>query len=274
VLNGSRITVSSPEGQAGNLTITASTIQLDDNGQLTAVTGDLGREEGANITLNAEELLVMRNGSLISAEALGTANGGNIRINADSGFIIVPPFEDSDIIANAEFGNGGRIDITTRGIYGLEFRDELTPLSDITASSEFGLDGEIIIDTPDTDPNRGTVELPSDVIDASDSVAQACPSGVGTTTLGSFVVTGRGGLPPHPDAILDNDDVAADWVTPTDFPQYNLPPNMTVQPQQDSQTIVEADGWVMQHNGQVMLVAETQNTMPPSIPESCPVSPR
>ena len=36
---------------------------------------------------------------------------------------------------------GGNINITTQGIFGLEFREELTPESDITASSKFGVNG-------------------------------------------------------------------------------------------------------------------------------------
>jgi large exoprotein involved in heme utilization and adhesion len=53
---------------------------------------------GGDITLEVGDLLLMRNGNLISTEA-GTAlaggNGGNIRLDAD--FVVAVPREDSNI---------------------------------------------------------------------------------------------------------------------------------------------------------------------------------
>ncbi len=43
----------------------------------------------------------------------------------------------------------------TQGIYGLEFREHKTPLSDITASSDFGLNDEFQLDLL-TGPNSYT----------------------------------------------------------------------------------------------------------------------
>ena len=37
---------------------------------------------------------------------------------------------------------------------------ELRERGQITASSEFGLQGTVVVNTPDADPSRGTVELP------------------------------------------------------------------------------------------------------------------
>lgn len=42
--------------------------------------------------------------------------------------------------------------------------------------------------------------LPTDLVDASQLVAQGCPASEGN----SFVVTGRGGLPPTPEQQLDD----------------------------------------------------------------------
>ena len=50
-------------------------------------------------------------------------------------------------IANANQGNGGNIDITTQNIFGLVFREKKTPKSDITASSKFGLNGEVTVES-------------------------------------------------------------------------------------------------------------------------------
>ena len=95
-VSNSNITVSSTTntGQAGNLVVTAADILLD-NSQLTAATV---AGNGGNITLNLpSSLLLLRNSSLITAAASNTANGGNVNINVPAGFIVAPPFENSDI---------------------------------------------------------------------------------------------------------------------------------------------------------------------------------
>src|SRR5919202_395863 len=141
VFEGAKVSVSSPLGQAGNLTISANSLFLN-RGTISAETGKSGAEGGANITLNGLDLLLMRNESLISANAGGEANGGNVTI--DSTFIVATPpkgRQGSDIVANAVRGNGGRVSITTQGLFGIEFRPKQTPLNDITASSDFGLAG-------------------------------------------------------------------------------------------------------------------------------------
>lgn len=53
------------------------------------------------------DLILVRRNSLISAEALNNANGGNIKITQP--FIVVVPAENSDIIANAHQSRGGII---------------------------------------------------------------------------------------------------------------------------------------------------------------------
>ena len=91
------------QGDAGNLEVQANNIQLDNQGRIIAET-DFG--EGGNISLDLDQSLILRHGSLISAKAENNANGGNIKINASD--IIAPPFENSDITANAFDGNGGK----------------------------------------------------------------------------------------------------------------------------------------------------------------------
>ena len=86
-----QVTVSSKLGQAGNLEITTENLFVN-QGTLTAETGIGDGSEGANIMLYIQDLLQMRNNSLISAEAFDTANGGNITINNSQGFIIALPF--------------------------------------------------------------------------------------------------------------------------------------------------------------------------------------
>jgi len=116
--------------------------------------------------------------------------------------------EDSDISANALKASEGRIIINAQGIFGTEFREHLTPQSDITTSSN--LDSAIIsvtsriveLNTPDVALSSGT------------EVVQACAPG-GTGTESEFVVTGRGGLPTNPTQVLSRDAIEVDWVTLT-----------------------------------------------------------
>ncbi|HAJ60518.1 MAG TPA: hypothetical protein DCP31_15665, partial [Cyanobacteria bacterium UBA8543] len=80
--------------------------------------------------------------------------------------------------------------ITAQGIFGLENRPQLTPFSDINASSELGINGTVEINTPDVDPSRGLVNLPVAPVDTQ--VAQGCTGG-SAQAQSSFIITGRGG---------------------------------------------------------------------------------
>ena len=288
VQDGAAVTVSNPQGQAGELTVNANIVRLN-RGSLTAQTGGRSRQAGAILRLHDLDLLVMRNGSLISAEAFDEANGGNIEINAGDGFIVVNPLENNDIIANAEEGDGGIIDITTQSILGIVPRDELTPLSDINASSAVGVDGEVIINTPEVDPSQGLTELPTNVVDASQQIARGCPSQGRITAeeLGSFTITGRGGLPPNPAAILEGEDVLAGWVTGSEgdgedgrveeledsavssnSPSPHLP--ISPSPLPSHSPIVEAQGWAIAANGEVVLTAQVPETTSHHVGQTSP----
>jgi large exoprotein involved in heme utilization and adhesion len=214
--------------------------------------------------------LLLRTGSNISATA-GTAqsfgNGGNVTINIPDGFIVAVPAENSNISANAFLGNGGNVNITTQGIFGIEFQPAPTPLSDITASSEFGLQGTVTIETPDVDPSKDLVNLPETVVDASRLVAQNCGAGTGVaSTLGEFVVTGRGGLPPSPTEQLSAQSNLSTWETleeaaDTTETTAAANPAATAVPAAPTQ-IVEFQGWVVDEQGNIVLTAEALTATP------------
>lgn len=233
-------------GQAGNLDVTARSIFLD--GNQAGINAQTAVGNGGNITLQDLDLLLLRRGSQISTNA-GTeqqpGNGGNIAITAPNGFIIAVPNENSDITANAYTGKGGRVDIEAFGIYGIQPRQNPTSLSDITASSEFGIQGTIELNTPEIDPNSGLVELPSVPVDTE--IAQGCTAG-GTVAKSEFTITGRGGLPTNPGEALSTDAVQVDLVT--------LNPQIAVSSTPNS--IVEAENWVIDANGNVTLIANVR----------------
>jgi hypothetical protein len=252
---GFKIPPRSAGGKAGNLDISARTVRLDHQAK---ITGETTSGNGGNITMQNLDLLLMRHGSEISTTA-GTAqqggDGGNITINAPNGFIIAVPNENSDISANAFTGSGGRVQINVSGIYGIGFRDlENLLSSDITASSEFGADGTVELNTPEVDPNSGLVNLPTVPVDTE--VAQGCYTP--GYAQSSFVINGRGGLPPNPKDILTPDAPQIGWVSVK--PSNNnpsLPPVTSKLTNSTPKRIVEATGATLNTKGQIVLSANS-----------------
>ncbi len=250
-------------GNAGNIKVTANSIFLNNQGKIIAQTDS---SEGGNITLNVRDLLLLRDNSSISTTA-GTiqagGNGGNITIN--SPFIVAIPSENSDITANAYFGNGGQVNITAQGIYGLGFRPRLTPLSDITASSEFGLNGDVVINTPDIDPSRGLNELPQ--LGDSGELSQVCQAGSGETA-GEFAHTWRGGKPPNPTNIRESLNNNSGWVD-----SHFIANDNHITGKAASRQIIEAQGFATNERGEVVaLITNPANFSPhdvSAVPSGC-----
>jgi len=255
----------SPTGTAGDIIVTSPRITLDNSGTLNA---ESASGNGGDINLQTD-LLLLRRGAQISTTA-GTAeaggDGGNININVPSGFIVAVPGENSDITANAFTGIGGRVDIKANGIYGIQFRENPTLLSDITASSEFGTQGTVELNTPGIDPNSGLVKLPTIAVETE--VAQVCDSP--GYAQSSFIITGSGGLPPNPTKdVLPNGTVEVGWVSLKPSSDANSwrryandglrrssnPPVTTKAITPTPEPIVEASGWAVNKKGEVVLTA-------------------
>ncbi|MBD2497915.1 S-layer family protein [Nostoc sp. FACHB-280] len=242
-------------GDAGNINLTARSIRLDNQAAISAITTS---GNGGDINLQVQDILLLRRNSKISTSA-GTArqggDGGNITINAPNGFIVTIPNENSDITANAFTGNGGRVNIQAFGIFDIQPRESSTVFNDITASSELGVDGTIELNTPNVDPNQGLVELPANLVDASEQITQGCTPRRGRSN--SFVVTGRGGVPLSPSEPLRQRAVITQWVTLDEATQNK--PDIIAKPTkvvEHQQPIVPAQGWVMDKQGNVHLVAQ------------------
>jgi len=130
-------------GVGGDLNISANTIRLEDNAYI-ETTNAFG--EGGNINITARSLQ-LRDGSRIDTQvgralnpvfanivAVGTGgDGGNISI--DTNALIAR--NNSDIFTDVLSGSGGQIDIDANAIVGAQFREELTPFSDIATISTF-----------------------------------------------------------------------------------------------------------------------------------------
>ncbi len=263
IRDGARIAVDSQgEGTGGDIELAAGFLTLD-NGTISAETRS---NTGGNIDLNLQNLLLLRNGSQITSTAGNQqfgGDGGNITINTP--FTVAVPKEDSDITANAFSGNGGRVDITTNGIFGIFPQDSPTKFSDITASSALGFSGEVTINTPDVDPSRGLVQLPSNLVDASQQIAQGCTPR-GRQSASSFIATGRGGLPLSPNEPLRGRAVITSWVDlPSQLGNRRTDKLSTTSVTKSTPKIVEAQKIVVDENGDTLLVAESpQSSSNPS----------
>ncbi|MDJ0687514.1 MAG: filamentous hemagglutinin N-terminal domain-containing protein [Xenococcaceae cyanobacterium MO_188.B32] len=268
VQNDGSITVDSQgTGIGGEIFITSDQLQLFDRGLISA---EAASNDGGNITLNLDSLLLLRNQSNISATAgtaRGSGDGGNIRINMPDGFIASVLEEDNNISANAFEGDGGNIDITALEIFGIEFQEQPTPFSDITASSEFGLQGTVTIEITDVDPSDDLVELPTGLVDASRLVARGCGAGADNTAaaLGEFTITGRGGFPPTPGQLSPHTSLAA-WETldsqTISEQSSNQASTLKISTAPQPTQIVEFQGWVINEDGSVTLTADASTATP------------
>ncbi|MBD2569799.1 filamentous hemagglutinin N-terminal domain-containing protein [Anabaena lutea] len=277
IKNGAGIGVNSQgSGEGGDISLQAGTLSLDNQSFITAETVS---NQGGNINLDIQDLFLLRNNSRITATAGAggnEGNGGNIKIN--SPLIVAFPNENSDITANAFQGNGGKININTNAIFGLELRPQLTPKSDITASSQFGLAGDVQINTPDVDPTSGLIELPGNLVDAESLVGTDICSDKQIAKNNSFVITGKGGVPADSDEYISNSPGLVEWATRSKN-QERTPlvmrqqERINNQPQNSTKSVIQqAQGWIISADGQIILTAEAPNVTPQSsglIPPSC-----
>ncbi|MEH2084421.1 MAG: filamentous hemagglutinin N-terminal domain-containing protein [Nostoc sp.] len=264
IADGAGIAVDSQgTGKGGSLQVQAGFLTLDNKAFLSAIAN---RGQGGNIALTVQDLLLLRRNSQISTTAGNRkfgGDGGNITIN--SPFIVAVLKENSDITANAFTGAGGKVDITTNGIFGIVLQKSLTENSDITASSELGVSGEVTINSPDTDPSRGLIQLPSNLVDASQQIAQGCTPKA-RQTASSFIATGRGGLPQSPNEPLQGRAVITGWVDLPAQATAITDKSSTASMTKSTNQIVEAQGWIVNAKGDIMLVAQSGQSF--SIPSA------
>jgi large exoprotein involved in heme utilization and adhesion len=244
---------SSGQGNAGNINVEASSIRLDDRAGINANT------EGGQGNINLTSVdLVLRHGSSITTNAEGSnISGGNITI--DTG--VLAAVENSDISANSSNFRGGNVNIAAQGIFGTKLRSQLTPESDITATgADSSLNGTVTINSPDVDPSRGLAELPVEPVNVE--VAQGCQVGGKQLAVG-FFNTGRGGMAPNPYEPLSSSDIWEDVPSPTQRTASSASADSaSASPANPPDKIVEAQGWLVNEKGQVVLVTEMPTTQP------------
>jgi len=185
---GSRITTNANgSANAGNIDLRVdNTIQLLANSSLST---ESTRGGGGQINVIVNDLLYLND----SAMTTKVEQDGN---QSDGGDIFVDPIfivlNNSMITANAIDGNGGNITLIA------DYINQSTD-SQITASSQLGVDGEITIDAFDAQVDTGENSLAADFLDASQWQQQACAQRSGSD-VSSFIIEQRPLRPsPHDD---------------------------------------------------------------------------
>jgi large exoprotein involved in heme utilization and adhesion len=199
-------------GVGGDINLRGSPIQLSNGASISATSS--GRGNAGNITINAGNQLAMTNSSVtteanqssggaikitttpsgavqltdstISASVLdGTGGGGSV--NIDPQFVLL---QNSQILANAVFGLGGNINLTTN----LLLPDSA---SIISASSQFGQQGTISIQSPISPASGKIIPLSQKPLIETSLMGQRCAASA-EGIYSSFTVAGRDSLPAEP----------------------------------------------------------------------------
>jgi filamentous hemagglutinin family protein len=189
--NGASISASSTgTGNAGNITINAGNQFAMKN---STVTTEANQASGGAIKITtAPSGTVQLTKSTISASVLdGTGGGGSVTI--DPQFVIL---QNSQILAQAVRGPGGNILITTN----LLLPDAISVIS---ASSQFGVNGTVTIQSPISQAGGKIQPLGKSPLQATSLLSQRCAALAGGE-FSSFTVAGRDSLPAEPGGWLSS----------------------------------------------------------------------
>ncbi|TVQ21695.1 MAG: filamentous hemagglutinin N-terminal domain-containing protein [Leptolyngbya sp. DLM2.Bin15] len=273
--NGSGITTLAvePDAAAGDLLLAVNDLFIVTDRSF--INAETGSGDGGNLFLTGTEFLILANTSDISTSAgrlQGSGDGGNIELDIQRAIFAIP-FNDNNIRAQAFDGDGGNIRIVRAiNLQDIAERPDVPETNDITASSEFGVDGIVNVNELDVDPIRGLNELPTALVNAEDFVTQECP-GLGSGQsgqVGAFYVTGRGGVPTTPDTYRGNAAVIVDWAEDDRSPEVDDPAqgDRSSMMHHDQSPVMprEFQGWQRDETGQVWLVAEGASRPPTPAP--------
>ena len=264
------------EGNSGQIIINTPFLLLSDYSLITA-SAQSGQAGDIRITV---EDLFLRNTSRINVGGTGpdptNSNGGNLFI--DARFIVAFPEQGTDLVnfpnnvisAATNRGNGGNINITATGIFGIEEREPEPGVNYISASSDLGIDGNISINIPDVNTIQADTDLPENPIESEQTVAQACSANREIVAKNGLTIQGKGGIRPEPTKPLDLGLLLVDGkiVTPNSQAQHqNINPIKT-----SIGDITPARGIIKTEDGQVILTAyrtDKLGTRTPHISANC-----
>jgi filamentous hemagglutinin family protein len=223
-------------GTGGNIFVNANSITMTNDSSVSA--SSTGPGNTGNIQINAGNQFAMTNSSVtteatqagggaikITTEPSGTVQLTNSRISASvldgtggGGSVDIDPqfviLQNSQILAQAVQGAGGNISITTN----LLLQDANSVIS---ASSQFGVNGTVTIQSPNN-PAGGKIQpLGKSPLLATSLLNQHCAA-LADGEFSSFTVTGRNSLPIEPSGwlssplVVGQDGFSSDTVTEKD----------------------------------------------------------
>ena len=183
------LTVSSQgQGNAGNITMQADIIHLTEQGGIRA---EAKNAAGGNLVVNTPNLLYLREGEMTTSVGAGKGQGGDILIENPS-FVIL---NQGKIKAQADAGHGGNIRIVADQFIA-------SPDSLVSASSRFGLDGDVLIESPAVDMDSFLVALPGTPLPSE--MPNPCQGITDPDQLSTFSVNIEGeGMPTTPSSLME-----------------------------------------------------------------------
>jgi len=250
-------------GNGGNVRITTGSLLLVNSGIIVART--IGQGNAGNIWIDAAESVMLSgvgedlssSGLFTNTEESASGRGGDITVNTDVFRVSGGAVANSQTLnANA----GGDITINATVFQAIDG-------GQVSATSELGpqFSGTVEINTPDTDPTSGLLKLPQTPVDVTSLVDRRCtPS---NPQQSSFINIGRGGKPATPRDPLSSN---GGWVDPSDqksgFSSEILPESqerlIETRFLMPHNAIVEAQGWIFNEQGQIILVGQSDAATP------------
>jgi filamentous hemagglutinin family protein len=171
-------------GDAGAINIQSSDLMLLDG----LISAKADSADGGNILIDATRT-ELRESSISATVGGGAGDGGNVTLGADDYLLL----DRSDITANAVGGRGGNIDITT---YALIMDNDST----LSASSELGIDGTVVVNSPENEVEDAAVVATPEFTDAASLLKAQCSAAVSGQS--SLVVSRGDGLPESPEGLM------------------------------------------------------------------------
>lgn len=187
--DGASISASSAgTGNAGHISIDAGNQLILQN---SSITTQANQASGGIIDIRAVDLVRLVNSTISTSVLDGSGGGGDIFIDPNSVVL-----QNSQILAQAVHGAGGNITIFTP----LFLADSSSLVS---ASSQFGLNGTVTIQSPTSNLSGSLGMLPSNPSQAQGLLTQRCAA-LANGQASSFVVAGRELLPADPGGWLNS----------------------------------------------------------------------
>lgn len=243
----------------GNIDIDADlVIAFPAQNNLEDLTANVIASVAKGIGGNAVVEIFSRENEIVTVAVSGSSRTGT------SFFRFLAQNNGNDIVADAQQGRGGNIDIDAKALLGIEARELSLFSNDINASSEFGLDGTVVINTPDVSTVQEVIQTP-EIIQLQTFDANACSRGVAKGSS-SLIITGQGNVPPQLTAPLSSDSIYIEGgifplstIQPDQVQRQPIKPLLTVQGE-----IYPARGIIFQENGDIILTAYPTEIVQPT----------